>query len=118
MRIAIHTLGTRGDVQPYLALAIGLKSRGHDVLMAAPGLGEARSGEPVRPAYELGRFERKHQRPLGALVPGRWLRLVAAGVLEFFDGLAESLRELRQLTATKQQQKNGEDEENFRTTEA
>ncbi len=36
MRIAIHTLGTRGDVQPYLALALGLLARGHDVQLAAP----------------------------------------------------------------------------------
>lgn len=41
MRISIHTLGTRGDVQPYLALALGLKSRGHDVLVAAPSQFEA-----------------------------------------------------------------------------
>lgn len=36
MRVAIHTLGTRGDVQPYLALALGLKQAGHEVLIAAP----------------------------------------------------------------------------------
>lgn len=36
MRISIHTLGTRGDVQPYLALALALKQRGHDVILAAP----------------------------------------------------------------------------------
>jgi sterol 3beta-glucosyltransferase len=36
MRIAIHTLGTRGDVQPYIALARGLKTRGHEVQLAAP----------------------------------------------------------------------------------
>ena len=36
MRIAIQTLGTRGDVQPYLALARGLMARGHDVQLAAP----------------------------------------------------------------------------------
>jgi sterol 3beta-glucosyltransferase len=41
LRISIHTLGTRGDVQPYLALALGLKSRGHDVLVAAPSQFEA-----------------------------------------------------------------------------
>jgi sterol 3beta-glucosyltransferase len=41
MRIAIHTLGTRGDVQPYLALALGLKAEGHEVLMAAPTQFEA-----------------------------------------------------------------------------
>jgi UDP:flavonoid glycosyltransferase YjiC (YdhE family) len=36
MRIAIQTLGTRGDVQPYLALATGLIARGHVVQIAAP----------------------------------------------------------------------------------
>jgi sterol 3beta-glucosyltransferase len=36
MRIAIQTLGTRGDVQPYVALALGLMREGHTVQMAAP----------------------------------------------------------------------------------
>ena len=36
MRIAIQTFGTRGDVQPYVALARGLIARGHDVQLAAP----------------------------------------------------------------------------------
>ena len=36
MRLAIETLGTRGDVQPYLALAQGLIKSGHDVQLAAP----------------------------------------------------------------------------------
>ena len=36
MRVAIETLGTRGDVQPYVALARALIARGHDVQLAAP----------------------------------------------------------------------------------
>ncbi len=36
MRFAIETLGTRGDVQPYIALAQGLKQSGHEVQLAAP----------------------------------------------------------------------------------
>jgi sterol 3beta-glucosyltransferase len=35
-RIAVSTLGTRGDVQPYVALARGLIDRGHSVQIAAP----------------------------------------------------------------------------------
>jgi sterol 3beta-glucosyltransferase len=31
MRVLITTVGTRGDVEPYLALAIGLKAEGHEV---------------------------------------------------------------------------------------
>uniref|UniRef100_UPI002FC76C92 glycosyltransferase n=1 Tax=Devosia sp. TaxID=1871048 RepID=UPI002FC76C92 len=36
MRIAIQTLGTRGDVQPYIALAKGLVRNGHVVQISAP----------------------------------------------------------------------------------
>lgn len=36
MRISIHTLGTRGDVQPYIALARGLARHGHEVRLAGP----------------------------------------------------------------------------------
>lgn len=36
MRIAIQTFGTRGDIQPYLALACGLIGRGHEVQLAGP----------------------------------------------------------------------------------
>lgn len=36
MRISIQTLGTRGDVQPYLALTQGLMRRGHELQLAAP----------------------------------------------------------------------------------
>jgi sterol 3beta-glucosyltransferase len=35
MRITICTFGTRGDVQPYLALAVGLQRAGHRVTLAA-----------------------------------------------------------------------------------
>jgi sterol 3beta-glucosyltransferase len=41
VRVSIHTLGTRGDIQPYLALALGLKAAGHDVQIAAPTQFEA-----------------------------------------------------------------------------
>jgi UDP:flavonoid glycosyltransferase YjiC (YdhE family) len=31
MKITINTFGTRGDVQPYIALSIGLQRAGHTV---------------------------------------------------------------------------------------
>jgi sterol 3beta-glucosyltransferase len=34
MRVAIPALGTRGDVQPYALLGVGLRAAGHDVHMA------------------------------------------------------------------------------------
>ena len=36
MKISILTYGSRGDVQPFLALAVGLQKRGHEVKLAAP----------------------------------------------------------------------------------
>lgn len=36
MNIGIFTYGTRGDVQPYIALALGLMQKGHRVIIAAP----------------------------------------------------------------------------------
>jgi len=34
MRIVIAAVGSRGDVQPYLALAVGLKRAGHHPVLA------------------------------------------------------------------------------------
>lgn len=36
MKIAIFSLGSRGDVQPFLALAVGLQQAGHRATLAAP----------------------------------------------------------------------------------
>lgn len=36
MKIVLATFGSRGDVQPMLALSLALKLMGHDVLLAAP----------------------------------------------------------------------------------
>jgi sterol 3beta-glucosyltransferase len=36
LKILISTLGSRGDTQPYLALAVGLQAAGHRVTLVAP----------------------------------------------------------------------------------
>jgi UDP:flavonoid glycosyltransferase YjiC (YdhE family) len=36
VKIVLATFGSRGDVQPMLALSLGLQSKGHEVLLAAP----------------------------------------------------------------------------------
>lgn len=33
MKLSILTLGTRGDVQPYIALGLGLQQAGHSVIL-------------------------------------------------------------------------------------
>src|SRR5689334_9536442 len=36
MKITILTYGSRGDIQPFLPLSLGLMERGHSVILAAP----------------------------------------------------------------------------------
>lgn len=49
MRVLIDTFGTRGDVQPYLALARGFQRAGHDARLAAPEQFASLSRELVIP---------------------------------------------------------------------
>ena len=37
MKITLITIGSRGDVQPYVALGVGLKAAGHVVKLATNG---------------------------------------------------------------------------------
>ena len=41
MKVLMLTLGTRGDVQPFVALALELGKAGHEAVLAAPGMFEA-----------------------------------------------------------------------------
>ncbi len=36
MKIVLATCGSRGDVQPMIAITLALKSTGHDVLLLGP----------------------------------------------------------------------------------
>jgi len=36
MKIVLATFGSRGDVQPMMALSLALKAAGHEVLLVAP----------------------------------------------------------------------------------
>jgi sterol 3beta-glucosyltransferase len=48
MKIALLTLGTRGDVQPYAVLGQALKERGHDVTLST-----AKNFEPLARHYQI-----------------------------------------------------------------
>lgn len=54
-RIVLVTYGSLGDVQPMLALALGLKARGHDALLAGPPEKQTWAGELGCPFHPLGR---------------------------------------------------------------
>jgi sterol 3beta-glucosyltransferase len=51
MKIAITTVGTRGDIQPYIALGLGLKEAGYDVLLVS-----AKNEEAFVKSYGLDFF--------------------------------------------------------------
>ena len=77
MKIVIPTIGSRGDMQPYIALAQGLERAGHTVtLMSHPvmrALVESHSVKfvPMGPDIDLGRgvVAIRAQSPLGASSP-------------------------------------------------
>ncbi|MET9520187.1 glycosyltransferase [Streptomyces sp. NPDC002994] len=51
MRIALLTMGSRGDVQPFVALGSGLRDRGHQVVLGAP--------EALRPLVQRAGLEHR-----------------------------------------------------------
>jgi sterol 3beta-glucosyltransferase len=75
MRITIATFGTRGDVQPFIALALGLQKSGHIVRIAAPerfaafvtSYGVAFAPLPVDPQELIANITNLRAHPLAAL---------------------------------------------------
>jgi vancomycin aglycone glucosyltransferase len=55
MRILVAAMGSRGDVQPMLALGMALRARGHDMLVSAPPDFAAWAGELGLPFLASGR---------------------------------------------------------------
>jgi sterol 3beta-glucosyltransferase len=53
MKIAILTYGSRGDVQPFLPLSLGLMARGHKITLAAPSRFKNLAEENGVPFYPL-----------------------------------------------------------------
>ena len=77
MKIAILTIGTRGDMQPYVALAEGLQSEGHEVILGGPdNFADWVEGHGI-PFHPLGiDMEAFLQKPdVRAALSGKWLRL-------------------------------------------
>ena len=54
MKIILATYGSRGDVQPILALTLALQAEGHEVLLAAPPEKAAWARQLGCPFYPLG----------------------------------------------------------------
>ena len=54
MRIALSAVGTRGDVQPMLALGLALRARGHDVRLCVPPDVADRTIDAGLPFFPIG----------------------------------------------------------------
>jgi sterol 3beta-glucosyltransferase len=80
MRIALASMDTRGGIQPFLALATGLRDRGHDVRLIAPSnYASLISGNGIEHAPLSGNVEEAARELAGAAVGTglRGMRLAA-----------------------------------------
>ena len=102
MKIALQTLGSRGDVQPFVALGKALQARGHDVLLAAPNDFEDWVGRHGLAFHPMGVDVRAMmQSPdVQGILAGSWLgifriwrRTVLPMVRDMLDATWESGRE-------------------------
>jgi rhamnosyltransferase subunit B len=102
-RIVISTVGSAGDLNPFLALGLGLRERGHDVLYAveermSPAIREA--GFPIHPLAGDGQesFEQYSDQFIGKLTPIASLRIVVEQYL--LPALRPNIEELRAACAS------------------
>jgi len=84
VRIALAAVGTRGDVQPVLALGRALRARGHDVRVCAPPNFRDWVTDVGLPFFAVGQ-------DLHALVTGDWRDMVERP-LSCLKGLEEMMR--------------------------
>lgn len=75
MRISILTIGSRGDVQPFVALGLGLREAGHEVVLATgEGFGGVVAEHGLRhAALDVGFMERLQSSDGRAAVSGKRL---------------------------------------------
>ncbi len=103
MKIVIFTIGSRGDVQPFLALAVGLQQAGHQVTLVAPSdftewiQSQGVSAHPVRFNVQEWLKQPETQAVIKSGNPVRGFRMVR----EFMrTGMTEALNEFWQAAQT------------------
>ncbi|QYO62430.1 glycosyltransferase [Leptolyngbya sp. 7M] len=84
MHITILTIGSRGDVQPYVALGMGLKAAGHEVCVATEadyepfvtdcGLQFARLPGNTRERHETEAWKHYLTKEANNIVSAIWIR--------------------------------------------
>jgi len=78
VKISIISAGSRGDVQPYIALGVGLKNAGHEVRFLAPSDYETLANEQQLSFYNLGgNMQSVAQGLEGQLEQGNMLKIMS-----------------------------------------
>jgi rhamnosyltransferase subunit B len=98
-RVVITTFGSFGDLNPYLGLALGLKSRGHDPVIATAEFyrpfveAEGVEFRPVRPDRNLHDIEAVRRIVNPGRTPGYTMReLLFPRLQESYEDLSEATR--------------------------
>lgn len=95
MRILLSTIGSRGDVQPLVALAVALRALGEEVRMCVPpdfGDSIEALGVTVMPIGPSLRATGKASLPAAPPTPGQRRLMVEGTVRTQFDTIAEAAR--------------------------
>ena len=91
MRVLLSTIGSRGDVQPLVALGLALRALGHDVRLCVPPDFRAWAeglGLPVTPIGPELRATGKASPGAAPPTPEQRLRLIEGTVLAQFETIA------------------------------
>jgi sterol 3beta-glucosyltransferase len=99
MRIVLSTVGSTGDVQPLLALAMGLRARGHESTVAIPADATGRAAALGLRAVAIGpRLSEQERRAIGQSIndvpdtahqAGRFLEALLPSLPAMYDTLLE-----------------------------
>ncbi|MGL6313326.1 glycosyltransferase [Vibrio sp. WXL103] len=77
MKVLLMTIGSRGDIEPFIALGVGLKNKGHQVFICAPA-----RFQPMIEAYELNY----------SFLTDELFEIVEKGTLEAMGSLISGIR--------------------------
>ncbi|MFC8043872.1 glycosyltransferase [Nocardia sp. NPDC057353] len=100
MKIAIPLTGTRGDVQPAVALGLTLRDRGHDVIVGAPPnlvdftAGTGLAAQPCGPDVQQLYSSEEGQRALAAGSSLRLMQLVGKQMAEYAERMNREVIEV------------------------
>jgi len=104
MKVLLAPYGSRGDVEPLVALGLALRARGHSVLVVAPadfadfvpaqGLEYRRGGDPFRDAFHGTQNEWFVMAAAMAAMPGQFAALEAACAEFAPDAIVSSMLQL------------------------